>query len=143
MDDSTQPVTPDLANLRRYRVDSADPDRIAALAVRLGGDGPLSLAGISIGGSYALVAAARPELAGRLECVFAFGAYADLEQVLRGWMLEPRAARELYDPLVEGRRLVMRGNVDRLVPRADEFPYAASWISCSPADRCRRTPVAV
>jgi dienelactone hydrolase len=123
----------DLPGLAAFRIDGEDPARIAAAAAwladrrELAADGRVALAGISVGGSYSLLAADDPALAGRLTAVLAFGAYADLEALLLGWMTtSSRGTAELLDPHTEGRRLVLLGNVGRLVPADEERVVAAA-----------------
>jgi acetyl esterase/lipase len=113
----------ELPALMRLRIDAADPGRIVSAATwlaeraDLSQDGRTALIGVSVGGSYAIRAACDPTLAGRVAAVLAFGAYSDLEALLVRWMTESgRAAPGLHDPFKEGRRLVLLGNVDRLVP---------------------------
>lgn len=110
-------ATPHLESLCRFRVDAGDPARIA----RAAGDGPVALVGISIGGSYCLIAAARPELRNRVTTILSFGGYADLEALLGHWLTDPgEGPPELLDPLREGRQRVLAGNRDRLDPASTE-----------------------
>jgi acetyl esterase/lipase len=115
-------ATPDLPSLRKFGLDAEDPARIAAIArwfsdrKDLVEDRAVALVGISVGGSYALVAASRPEVKERISMVLAFGAYANLYDLLVRWMTDPNpGVPELLDPQTEGRRLVLLGNVERLV----------------------------
>ncbi|MEN8149283.1 MAG: lipase family protein [Planctomycetota bacterium] len=122
-------ATPDLASLRRFRLDRSDPERVAAAACALANrsdltrDGRVALVGISVGGSYCLLAARDPRLAGRVSTILSFGAYADLDGLVRRWMTDPRSdAPELLDPQTYGRRMVLHGNLDILVPPDDVTP---------------------
>src|SRR5687767_11960223 len=78
----------DLPPLRQFRMDTEDPRRIAGVARWLAArtdlvrDGRVALLGISVGGAYALIAAGDPDLAGRVSCVVAFGAYPDIGELL-------------------------------------------------------------
>jgi dienelactone hydrolase len=119
-------ATPHFESLRTFRADPEDPVRLAEIAVRLAEDGDrvaggrVALVGISIGGSYAIVAASRPEARDRISCVFSLGGYEDLERVIHAWMVSPdRDAPELEDPAVEGRRRTLLANADHLVPAQD------------------------
>jgi len=52
--------------------------------------------------------------------VLSLGGYESLERILTSWMVSPpRDTPGMYDPFVEGRRLVFRGNVERLLPPED------------------------
>jgi dienelactone hydrolase len=123
----------DLAALRDLRIDADDVGRIGDAALWLADrgdlaeDGRVALFGISVGGSYAIAAAAQEPLAGRVSCVFAFGAYADLDALLlRLLVAPPRGESRLLDPLGEGRRRLLLGNVDALVPARDRGHVAAA-----------------
>ena len=116
----------DLPALRRFAMDAGDPGRVAEatawLAARedLTEDGRVALFGISVGGSYAIVAAADPRVADHVSAVIAFGAYPDLDYLLFTWMTAPRAdAPQLMDPFTQGRRRVLLGNYRGFVPAAD------------------------
>lgn len=122
----------DLDGLAEFRIDAEDPARVAAAASWLAGradvarGGRIALGGISVGGAYALLAAEDPALEGRLTAVLAFGAYADLEALLLGWMTTSvPASPGMLDPHAEGRRLVLLGNLGRLVPEAERDAVAA------------------
>jgi pimeloyl-ACP methyl ester carboxylesterase len=77
---------PDLV-LAEQRFDRVDLDRIARSIVALdehpAARGPVSVLGISYGGSFALVAAADPRVEGRIAQVATFGAYFDLVGVIQ------------------------------------------------------------
>jgi dienelactone hydrolase len=78
---------PDSTALRELRVTPQEPAHLAdaalALANRPEVDGTrIGLAGFSAGASMALDAAADPRLAGHLDFVSSFGAYADAERLL-------------------------------------------------------------
>jgi len=127
-------ATPDLASLRRFRLDPNDPARVAAVARVLSGrgdlvaDGRVAVMGISVGGSYGLLAALDPRLEGHVSTILAFGAYADLDRLLRRWMINPAPdVPDLLDPQTYGRRLVLRGNLEVLVP-ADEAEAVGNVI---------------
>lgn len=115
----------DLPALRSFRLDARDPGRIAdvaaALAARteIAADGRVALIGISVGGSYCLVAARDPALRERVPAVLGFGAYDDLNGLLSTWMTDPVDAPGMFDPWREGRHLVFLGNVERLVDTRD------------------------
>jgi hypothetical protein len=79
-------LVPDLS-LARRRFDFEDLERVVRSVLVLSRHplvrGPVSLLGISYGGSFALVAAADPRLDGRLAQVAVFGAYWDLVGVIQ------------------------------------------------------------
>ena len=77
-------LVPTLEGLARCRWTTADVDAIAGCIVEAASvaSRPAVLIGFSLGGGYALVAATRPALRGRLESVLAFGAHHDLEDLL-------------------------------------------------------------
>jgi len=125
-------VTPDLRAMRQFRIDIDDPERIARVALAIPTRRPVSLAGISIGASYCLVAATRPEVRDRIAGVLDFGGYADLEALLQLWLTAPiPEAPGIFDPLGEGRHLVLNGNRDRLSPPL----YDAAMASTQPLSR--------
>jgi pimeloyl-ACP methyl ester carboxylesterase len=96
---------PDLTLYTR-RFDPEDLDRIVRAVIALSehplGGGPVVVVGISYGGSFALVAAADPRTAGRLEQVAVFGAYHDLVGVIQ--------AVTTGVSLVDGVRVPWRGH---------------------------------
>jgi dienelactone hydrolase len=115
-------ATPDLRSLRDFRLDRNDPARVVAAAraladrVDLVRDGKVAIVGISVGGSYGLLASLDDRLSGRVTAILTFGAYSDLDWLLRRWMTDPKSdAPELLDPQTTGRRLVLRGNLGVLV----------------------------
>lgn len=74
-------VAPELPDVREGRITPATVDALVRVAEQ--SEGSLVLAGASTGGGLAIVAAADPRLAGRLELVSAIGPFADLANVLR------------------------------------------------------------
>ncbi|MGH2739995.1 MAG: alpha/beta hydrolase family protein [Actinomycetota bacterium] len=105
--------------LAQRRFEDEDLERIVASVQAISGHrlvrGPVTLLGISYGGSFALVAAADPRLAGRIGQVAVFGAYFDLVGVIQatttgvslvgddriGWRPDPQAQRILRDAALE------------------------------------------
>jgi pimeloyl-ACP methyl ester carboxylesterase len=79
-------LVPELT-LAQRRFDLQDLERVVRAVLVLSGHrfvvGPVSLLGISYGGSFALVAAADPRLKGHLAQVAVFGAYWDLVGVIQ------------------------------------------------------------
>jgi pimeloyl-ACP methyl ester carboxylesterase len=98
-------LVPDLT-LAHRRFDLRDLERVVRSVLALSGHplvrGPVSLLGISYGGSFALVAAADPRLAGRLAQVAVFGAYWDLVGVIQ--------AVTTGVTVVDGREIPWEGN---------------------------------
>ncbi len=115
-------AVPHLPSLAKFRIDPADTTRIADVTRWLASesgeaeDGRAALAGVSVGGSYAIIAADDAQVRDDVSAVLAFGGYADMERLLFKWMTsDGDAPSELFDPLTEGRRLVLLGNVEHLV----------------------------
>ncbi|MBW3578647.1 MAG: alpha/beta hydrolase [Actinobacteria bacterium] len=112
--------------LYRQELRPDDVDRIVLAAAALSGDdrGPVSLVGISFGGSLCLLAAADARLDGRLAQVATFGAYFDLIGVVQAattgvslvggdriaWDADPRAQDIVRDRLIQ------------LLPRGQQRP---------------------
>jgi dienelactone hydrolase len=118
--------TPDLVDLRELRITPATVERVVAAASGLASradvaaGGRVGLAGISFAGSYALLAAADPRVRDRLSCVVAFGAYANLARVVRGWLSAPqRSIPGVYPVESYGKWIVLANNVERLAPEGD------------------------
>ena len=115
---------------RRFVED--DIDRIVRAARALDShplvEGPVSILGFSFGGSFGLIAAADPRLAGRLAQVAVFGAYFDLVGMIQ--------AVTTGVSLVDGRRIpwephplaaeILEDVALRLVPRAGRDALAAA-----------------
>jgi dienelactone hydrolase len=122
-------ATPHLSSLAAFRLDADDPRRVADVGLWLtrngSGAGTVALAGVSVGASYAILAADDAVLRDRVVAVLSFGAYADLDALLFRWMTNPAPAPGLFDPLTTGRRLVLLGNVDRFVPPTDREAVSA------------------
>lgn len=118
-------VAPRLDALARFRLDPEDPDRVAAtvqwLASRsdLALDGQVALFGVSIGGTYGLLASVDEATAPVVSAVMVFGGYYDLSELLTQWLTEPVTTPTVLDPLREGRRLVLLGNVEGSVDAED------------------------
>jgi dienelactone hydrolase len=118
-------AAPDLRALASFHMDVQDPVRIADVATWLAQesgyaeDGHVAIAGVSVGGSMGLLAADDDAVRDDVSAVMAFGGYADLEALLQHWMTQDTEDHgELFDPLTEGRRMVLLGNVDHLVEPA-------------------------
>lgn len=101
-------VVPELALYQR-ELDVADVDRVVRVAQALcPGEGGVVLLGFSYGGSLALVAAGDARVAGCIDVVATFGAYADLVGVLE--------AAATGTSLVQGARFTWR-TADRALAR--------------------------
>jgi pimeloyl-ACP methyl ester carboxylesterase len=98
-------ATPTLSGLRDGRFDPHDPEALASVALELSRESArrVGLVGFSFGGSQALLAATRPELAEAVRFVVAFGAYhslADLFEHFRALELqEPRQPAEIENTI--------------------------------------------
>lgn len=119
-------ATLDLVSLSSFTLDPHDPLRIAAATAWFSKrkdivrDGRVALVGISVGGTYALLAGSTPKIKDRLSAILTFGAYSSLDRLLRRWLIQPgEGTPELLDPKTRGRRLVLLGNVDKLVAPAE------------------------
>jgi len=111
---------PQLDALAAYSVEVDDIDQIVAATLSAAaetGAAQVALMGISIGGSYAIVAAGRPQLEGRLAALCTFGAAADLGASVVDWLAEPSLSPELA---LQGRVDLLSSNLPTLVP-ADEL----------------------
>ena len=126
---------PELRSLSSFQVDPRDIQHLVDVTRWLErlperGDERLSMVGISIGGSYCIVAASRREVREDVSAVLALGAYENLERLITSWLVTPeRDAPELYDPLVEGRRRVLLGNLEGLVPAQDQDPIRRALLA--------------
>ncbi len=126
---------PELRSLSSFRADPRDIEHLVDVTRWLEGlpergDERVSMVGISIGGSYCIVAASRPEVRKYISAVLAFGAYENLERLITAWLVTPeRDVAELYDPLVEGRRRVLLGNLESLVPAQDRDPMRRELLA--------------
>jgi pimeloyl-ACP methyl ester carboxylesterase len=138
---------PQLA-LANEEFDEADIDRIAdsviGLAERRGGE-KVSVLGISYGGSFALIAAAREEVAGKIDQLSVFGAYYDLVGLVQAittgvsvvgedeieWEPHPRAREVLHEVTAKLVAPAARAPLERAlegdVPRA-QLPPAARRV---------------
>jgi pimeloyl-ACP methyl ester carboxylesterase len=77
-------VIPTLPGLSRFQWEPSDIDALVDFMLQLpGGENSIGLMGFSYGGSYALLAAARPRVAARIKFVFSFGAYYALDDLSR------------------------------------------------------------
>ncbi len=118
-------VAPILESLADFKLDVEDPKRIVAtiewLATQtdLAVDQQVALFGISIGGSYGLLASADDAVAEHVSTVMVFGGYHDLGPFLSQWLTDPIDSDPVLDPFREGRWLVLLGNVEAAVDEAD------------------------
>lgn len=121
-------IVPELEVYRPTLV-PADLERIAAVVEASAGDGPVTVVGISFGGSLALRALAdRPDLHEHVALVVVFGAYADLVGVLQG---AATGLVRLGDELVPWRPdpeagAILRREVLRAVPEEVAGPAQAA-----------------
>lgn len=117
-------VAPVLEALARFRLDVEDVDRVAATIEWVVDEpdvavGPVGVLGISIGGSYGLLAAMDERVADDVSTIMVFGGYHDLGPLLSRWLTDPADTDTVLDPFREGRWLVLLGNVDRTVEDED------------------------
>src|SRR5262245_23634224 len=136
-------VTPDIPELARFEITPAIPDAIERAAgwliaeSGLARDRNVGLMGLSFSGGLAIIAAARPSIADRVESIFSFGGHDDLPRVLRYLCTgsEPYPSHQLggganqpfvRTPHPDGAALVLLGVADRVVPRAQVEPLRAA-----------------
>ena len=118
-------AAPRLDALAEFRLDQGDLLKLADTVAWLAGqeslvaDGQVAIFGISIGGSYGLLTAARPDVRDQVSAVMVFGGYDDLGELLTQWLTDPADTDAVLDPVREGRRLVLLGNVEATVRPAD------------------------
>lgn len=128
-----QVVVPELS-LYQEEIDVDDVDRVVQVAAQLcSGGGGLVLVGFSYGGSLALVAAADERVAGCIDLVATFGAYADLIGLLQAAVTGVSVVDgETYqwhaaDQVIV--RTVLRDAATKLVPAEEREPLrrALEW----------------
>jgi len=118
-------VAPVLESLAQFRLDVDDPGRVAATVEwladqpELAADGKVGIFGISIGGSYGLLASVDDRAAEHVSSIMVFGGYHDLNPLLAQWLTDPVDTDTVLDPLREGRWLVLLGNIDKAVAEND------------------------
>src|SRR5688572_14548390 len=121
-------LTPQLADLADYRITRQGVAVIRDAALYLGGrqdivsEPRVGLLGFSFAGGLSLVAAAEPELAGRVELVASVGGHHDLGRVLRFLIrnqVETPAGVERKQAHDYGLVVLLYGEVDRMAPEAD------------------------
>ena len=121
-------LTPELADLADYRITRQGVAVICDAALYLGArqdivsEPRVGLLGFSFAGGLALVAAAEPELAGRVELVASVGGHHDLGRVLR-FLIRNQVAtpagvvhKQAHD---YGLVVLLYGAVDRFAPEID------------------------
>jgi dienelactone hydrolase len=132
-------LTPEVTDLADYRITRQGVSAIRDAALYLGqrrdlvGDSRVGLLGFSFAGGLSLVAAAEPELAGRLRFVASVGGHHDLSRVLRFLIRD-----EVETPLGPERRkahdyglvVLLHGAVDRFVPEPDRDPMREALRAC-------------
>jgi dienelactone hydrolase len=121
-------LTPELADLADYRITRQGVAVIRDAALYLGArpdivsEARVGLLGFSFAGGLALVAAAEPELAGRVELVASVGGHHDLGRVLRFLIrnqVETPAGAVRKQAHDYGLVVVLYDAVDRVAPEAD------------------------
>lgn len=121
-------VTPELDDLIDYRITARGADTIADSVLWLSrrhdrvSDERVGVLGFSFAGGLSLVAASRPELAGKLEFVTSVGGHHDLERVLRFLMsdeVETPRGKEHMQAHEYGLVVLVYGHLDRFVDEPD------------------------
>lgn len=91
-------VVPTLPGLSRFQWEPSDIDDLVDFMLQLpGGKNSIGLMGFSYGGSYALLAAARPRVAARIKFVLSFGAYYTLDDLSRDHLTFTRSIPQHAD----------------------------------------------
>ena len=139
-------LTPELADLADYRITRQGVAIIRDAALYLGArqdivsEARVGLLGFSFAGGLALVAAAEPELAGRVELVTSVGGHHDLGRVLRFLIrnqIETPAGVVRKQAHDYGLVVLLYGAVDRLRARG-RSRHAAGCAARVAAPGCRR-----
>jgi len=121
-------LTPEMTDLADYRITHQGVSVIRDAAVYLRArhdvvdDAPVGLLGFSFAGGLSLVAAAEPELAGRVAYVVSVGGHHDLERVLHFLIrneVETPAGVVPMQAHDYGLVVLLYGAVDRFAPEAD------------------------
>ena len=121
-------MTPEMTDLADYRITRQGVHVIRDAAIYLRGrhdiveDAPVGLLGFSFAGGLSLVAAAEPELAGRIAYVVSVGGHHDLERVLRFLIhnkVETPAGVLPMQAHDYGLVVLLYGAVDRFAPEPD------------------------
>jgi dienelactone hydrolase len=137
-------LTPEMTDLADYRITRQGVTVIRDAAVYLRGrhdvvgDDAVGLLGFSFAGGLSLVAAAEPELAGRVGYVVSVGGHHDLQRVLRFLIrnkvetptgLVPMQAHDY------GLMVLLYGAVDRFAPEPDRAPLRDALRASLHGDR--------
>ena len=135
-------AAPRLGSLAAFRLDQRDPRRVGETVQWLAGqsdlveNGQVAIFGISIGGSYGLLASADPGVRELVSAVLVFGGYRDLGELLTQWLTEPLDTDTVLDPVREGRRLVLLGNVEQVVDAGDVLAVTACLEALLDDEQC-------
>jgi dienelactone hydrolase len=137
-------MTPEMTDLADYRITRQGVSVIRDAAVYLRGrhdivdDAPVGLLGFSFAGGLSLVAAAEPELAGRVAYVVSVGGHHDLERVLRFLIRNEVETPTGVRPMQAhdyGLVVLLYGSVDRFAPEADRAPLRDALRAALHQDR--------
>jgi dienelactone hydrolase len=121
-------MTPEMTDLADYRITHQGVSVIRDATVYLRGrhdivdDAPVGILGFSFAGGLSMVAAAEPELAGRVAYVVSVGGHHDLERVLRFLIrnkVETPAGLVPMQAHDYGLVVLLYGAVDRFAPEPD------------------------
>lgn len=128
-------LVPDLPDLMAFELKPRTLEHLEAAVLHLHSlpeaarnRSQVQLHGISFAGGLSLCAAGRPALRGKVGAVFAFGAHADLDRVMRFLAGVPGAAPGAPDPHPYGQAVVLRSVADRLVPPEQVEPLREALL---------------
>jgi dienelactone hydrolase len=140
-------LTPELPDLRQYRITPRSTDMIEDAALWLAGpsgltaDGRVGIIGISFAGGLSVVAAGRPALRSRAAFVLSVGGHGDLLRTLQYLCTGRMADGTARCPHDYGLALVALEVADRLVPPAQVELFRTgvlTFLEASEADRTDR-----
>ena len=144
-------MTPEMTDLADYRITRQGVHVIRDAATYLRGrhdiveDAPVGLLGFSFAGGLSLVAAAEPELAGRIAYVVSVGGHHDLERVLRFLIrnkVETPAGVLPMEAHDYGLVVLLYGAVDRFAPEPDRAALRDALRASLHQDHAAATAVA-
>lgn len=127
-------LTVPLPDLRIFRITPRSTDMLEDVLVWTANDhalspsGQVDVVGVSFAGGLALVAAGRPDLAGRIGAVVALGGHADLPRTMR-YLCTGRLPDGTFRPPNDyGAAVILAGAADKLVPPNEADPFRQTVV---------------